>query len=203
MGAANFYRRNASKVYAICMGYEDSVFDDDGNETDEKEYRQPETWEVQDTLENIRERLTEVETFDTETLDGWDNDAPRSYPVMKLASWSKRRVFAGVDLEVEIIATANSGYHEGACLDYMVKTYVAGPEFNTVDLEDLAYYGDKVNKGLSKALAPHANAWLESTVKEVSSEMEKLFDKICGITLCHVATFSNGEAIYEAVKPQS
>lgn len=156
--------------------------------------------EVQDTIDNIRERLTEVDTFDTESLDGWDNDAPRSYPVTLLGKWSKRRVFAGVDLEVEIIATANSGYHEGACLDWTAKTYVAGHHYDTVDPEDLAYYGDKVNKGLSKALAKHANKWLETTVAEVSTEMEKLFDNICGITLNHIGTFSNGEAIYEAAK---
>jgi hypothetical protein len=93
---------------------------------------------------------------------------------------------------------ANSGYYEGACLDYAIQYYVAGNEVDEVDEDDLSYYGS-CNNGLAKIIAPKANAWLEKTKDEITNDLEEVFSKSCGIELRPIATFSNGETIYEPV----
>lgn len=197
MGTSNFYYKNASKVFAINMSREVPVLDDEGNETDETETQHPEQWECQDTLDYIAEQMEGAE-HNFNRVTGWNNDAPRSFPSTFIGKWWMEKSYAGVPIEVQIIATANSGYYEGACLDYDIKTFVSGNEYDEVDPCDLSYHGN-INNGLAKIIAPKANKWIEETKEQLSNDLEKLFAEVCGIVLEKVATFSNGETVYKQV----
>lgn len=195
MGASNFYYRNASKIYTVLMNMEVPVLDDEGNETDETETQYADEWELQDTIDGIVDRMKENSSYGFNHLKGWDNSAPRSYPVRLIGSWSIEKYYAGVSIEVIITATMNSGYHEGACLDWTIQTYVSGYERDEVEQNDLTYYGN-VNEGLSKIIAPKANKWLDTMKEKMSNDLEKVFSETCGIELKAVGTFSNGETVY-------
>lgn len=198
MGTSNFYYKNASRVYAICMNYEQPKLDDDMNETDETETVAPEEYEIKDRLDYIREKLIEGKKFKPVSLDGWDSNSPRSFPATYLAQWSSEKSFNDISVEIILQATANSGYYEGACLDWSLKTYVGGLETDVDYIkEDDFRYSDDANVGLATIMMKHAVKWLNKTTSEMTSDIEKIFEDVCEIKLRHIATFSNGETFYE------
>lgn len=198
MGTSNFYYKNASKVYAVCMPYEDFILDGEGNETDEKETRHPETFEVNDTLDFIRERLSETKNFDCDIKEGWNNNTPRSFPSENLATWTAHKIFGGVSVSIVITAVANSGYYEGACLDWFENIYVAGYERDKAECDDFEYYGN-LNKGISTIIAGAANKWITKTKTAMVYELEKVFDSVSEVKLQQLATMSNGEGVYKQI----
>lgn len=196
MGTSNFYYKNASKVYAICMNDEQPVLDDDDKETDEMETRYAESEDYDDTMDYIREKMQEVKEYNFNELSGTPNHNSRSFPGSLIGQWSIEKTYAGVSVEVIIIACSRSGYYEGACLDWYIDTYLAGNENDEIDADDLEYYG-KVNAGMSKIITPKANKWIDTMKDKMADDLEKVFAQCCGIELEVVATFSNGETIYK------
>ena len=196
MGTSNFYYTNASKVFAVCMNREVPVLDDEGNETGETTTEAPERWEIQDTIDNIREQM-KGDKYTYYKDEGWDSSAPRSYPCMNIGRWCVSKEYAGVEIYLTLRASLNSAYYEGACLDWEFDIQVNGSEVDEVDAEDISYYGT-VNSGLAKRIAGYANNWVSKTKEQMVNNLEKIFEEMSEIKLKRVATFSNGETIYEA-----
>ena len=196
MGTGNFYYKNASQIFAICMSREVPVLDEEGEETDEMEYQSSELDDINDTLSYIADTMEENKSYYFRRLEGWDHDNPRTFDGNFIGSWSIEKQYAGVSIEAIITAKANSGYYEGACLDFNIETFVAGNERDEVEEDDLTYYGT-INKGLAKILAPKANAWLINAKDKLCNDLELLFGNVCEVKLKRVATFNNGETIYE------
>lgn len=201
MGTSNFYYKNASRVYAIGMNYEANKIDDDGNETDEKETVYPDEWEIMDELDNIQENMKGYEYGFTERVSSYPE--LRSFPSSPIGTWYIEKQYAGVWIEVHLSVVANSGYYEGACLDYITQLYMGGNEIDEMNADDLAYYSDKINIGLAKSILKHVNKWIDKTRTQMEADAEKLFAEMCGIELSPIATFSNGETIYKQVKKAS
>jgi hypothetical protein len=199
MGTGNFYYKNASKVFAINMNGERPVVDEDGNETDEMETSYPEQWECEDTRDNIQEQMKSNTKYRYQSVDGYNHDAPRSFPSVFIGSWSTDKDYAGVNIQCSITAMSNSGYYEGACLDWEVHCYVASNERDEVDAEDLEYYGT-AKPGISKRIAQYANKWLDVVKEQMILDLEQLFEQNCEITLKRIATASNGETFYQKVE---
>lgn len=195
MGTSNFYCTNASKVFAVCMNREVPVLDDEGNETGETTTEAPEQWEIQDTIDNIREQM-KTDQYKYYKDEGWDSSAPRSYSSMKIGCWCISKEYAGVEIYLTIEASLNFGYYEGACLDWEFNIHVNGSEADEVEADDLSYYGT-VNSGLAKRIARYANNWVNKIKEQMVNDLEKIFEEMSEIKLKRVATFSNGETIYE------
>lgn len=183
MGTSNFYYRNTSKVYAVLMT--ETVINDDT----EEEIRNPESWEIEDFIENVQEQFEVHKNFTK--LDEWDNNAPYSYPIRKIGEIINTKTFGNTDIGVRVIITLNSGYYEGACFDYTKEILVDGYEYDNIEPDDF----NTGNKGLNKILCTHASKWAENQLKHLSMLVENIFaenSKCLKVT----ATFSNGETIY-------
>lgn len=197
MGTSNFYYKNASKVYAICMNSEQPKLDDDGNETEEMETVYAEQEDYNDTRDYVAEKMKEVEGYNFSTLSGSPNNDLRSFEGSLIGQWSIDKTYGDVNVEVIIVACSRAGYYEGACLDWYIDTYICGYENDDINADDFEHYSDKMNAGMAKIIAPKANKWIETMKDKMAADLEKVFAECCGIELEVVATFSNGETIYK------
>lgn len=197
MGASNFYCKNASNIFPVFMSYEDTVLDEDGEETSETETVYPDEWQIKDELDYFKEQLVN-DKYRCIDLDEWDGQ--RSYPSQSIKQWSICKAFAGVDVEVMITAKVTSGYHEGACLDWKIEGYLGGHDTNgDFDITDFTHYCD-YNTGVAAFTYPKTIKWFEATKDAMIAEMEEIFARLSGVKLKVVARFSNGETMYETVK---
>lgn len=202
MGTSNFYYKNASRVYAICMSRECDVLDEDGNETGETEYRSPESYECEDTLEFIRESILESGG----DYYNWakSRSSLRSYEGGYLGSLRSIKQYGDINIEMYVHAFYRIGYYEGACLDWELEIMVDGIECDD-DIDwahDMVYDGrySSMSSGLKAMLAKKAENWMRSESDRLSDAMEKVFDETSEVKMRKVATFSNGETIYEKIE---
>lgn len=196
MGASNFHYVNASRVFSICESYEIPVLDDDGKETDETEYFYPDSDDFECKVDNIKSLLKEsgesfwgVETRSREEL--------RSYPTTFIGTIYRRKTFGDIEAEVEIHCFARSGYYEGACLDYEVQINIDGYEVDDV-AEHFKTANSSMNEGMLTIQAANAEKWASKAETELADVAEEVFAK-CSTQYTKVATFSNGETLYQKV----
>lgn len=185
MSTGNFYYKNASHVFAICMN------NDEGEGMEE--------WEVQDQLDYIQSEMESIKGFTFYPENGWRNDGLRSYPSRNIGEWRKEKEYGGVSCEVIIEAFATSGYYEGACLDYEIRILLEGNECEEIDPEDFSYYSRDINKGMAKIIAAKAEKWIENTKDEMINKLEELFTRVSDYNLRCLGHASNGEAFYEKI----
>jgi hypothetical protein len=104
-------------------------------------------------------------------------------------------MFGDIEIEVRIIGQIVSAYYEGASLDFVV-------EFNGEENKELDFYWDfdnsEMNKGLQVLQNKNAIKWAEKTKTELIELIEEVFTKVSE-PLNVVASFSNGETIYQKV----
>ena len=104
-------------------------------------------------------------------------------------------MFGYIEIEVKIIGQVVSAYYEGASLDFVV-------EFNGEENEELDFYWDfdnsDMNRGLQVLQNKNAIKWAEKTKTELIRLIEEVFTKVSQ-PLNVVASFSNGETIYQKV----
>ena len=193
MGTNNFARMNASKVYAVCMDYEDMVFDDEGNETEETEMRSCDKEDFESVVDYVEELMQDHREL---YVSGGDDEPDRNYRGTAIAQFRKRKDFGDVEVQVILTAMIYSAYYEGANLDWKVGYSTDGDENS---LEDLEFYHSEMNAGLKKIQQKNAEKWAEKTTTEMVEKLEAIFDKV-STPLNYLGSFSNGEAIYELAK---
>jgi hypothetical protein len=197
MGTSNFYYRNTSKIYAVCMSYEDDVLDDEGNPTGEKETRNCEEFEVDDEICYIKEILSENPYFQKDY--GHDNHNNRNFPSWVLGTFSAQKQYGRNDIEVKITCVMRSGYYEGACLDYNIE-YISGTSGGDEEIDpesvksDFMWYG--TNPGIGAMHASKAVRWAENKKDEICTFIEQKYEEI-SMPLRVIARASNGETWYE------
>ena len=223
MGASNFARGNTSKVFAVLMDTEETFKEcsecghkhydyeyslDTLNECEngcegatfseeQTEYRSCESYEYDDFKEYLREtaqeEIKELKNIWYKEESGSDND--RNYCATNLFSYSTSKMFGDIEIEVKIIGQIVSAYYEGASLDFAV-------EFNGEENEELDFYWDfdnsDMNRGLQVLQNKNAIKWAEKTKTELIRLIEEVFTKVSE-PLNVVASFSNGETIYQKV----
>lgn len=185
MGASNFYNKNASRIFACELEDE---------------------WSFDDLVENLR--LTLEEDLNYNGYSEPQNDGDRSYPMNYIAE--KRVSFDYKDFTVyaTIKAGIRSAYYDGCNLDWHLEydwdygyNEEMTPDFfiSRILVEDL-----ELNLGYGESNAARYALWASKKLgqlgQQLIDELEVVYAKYCGIELRRVATFSNGESIYEEAK---
>lgn len=192
MGASNFYNKNASNVYAVLMDYEDVVFDENGNETEETQMVQCESWDYEDLVDYVNELMDEQKLFKVSDRVEFGNN--RNYEGTAIKSFVSYKTFGNVEVEVLLTAVIRSGYYEGANLDWELN-YYAGSGYD--DILDLTYEFESQNdnQGMAKIQCRNAEKWATKEGERMVEALEDIFTQISN-PLQVVARFSNGETIY-------
>lgn len=195
MGASNFYNRNAKNVYAVLMDYEDVVFDEDGNETEETQMVACESWDYDNLVDYVTELMDEQKVFNSvDRVEFYNN---RNYEATGIKSLVSYKSFGDVEVEVLLTAVVRSGYYEGANLDWEIN-YYAGSGYD--DILDLTYEFESQyeNQGMAKIQKRNAEKWATKVGEQMIEELERIFTQVSK-PLEVVARFSNGETIYKEV----
>ena len=200
MATSNFYYKNASKVFAIGLDYERPILDDDYNETEENEIVSCDEFEYKMQIENIQEQLKENKgIFDYSEYEKNSQLDNRNFSASYIGTLSISKNFGDNNVEVNINCFSRAGYYEGACLDFETEIIMDNYETdNTEDVEDGFEYSNyfDINKGMGKIQARNAQKWANKIHSLMVETVEKTFEN-CSTCFKKVATFSNGETIYE------
>ena len=202
MGTSNFARGNTSRVFAVLMDeevefsicsecgehhYEEQKICDNGCEDSEMEIqnesRAVEQFDVEDFVEFVREVAKESAPKDIQYSKEDGSDRDRNYCASNLFSYRASKWFGDLEVEVQIVAKMRSGYYEGASLDF---------EFTIFD----AFDQSDMNNGMKVIQQRHAERWVDRAKEQLIALTEQVFEQV-SMPLRVVATFSNGETIYE------
>ena len=201
MGTSNFHNVNASNVYAVLMDYEDVVYDERGNETDETEYRSPDTWEcdmfIKDIKEDAKEKAPVIGFSYHHTCDS-DPHELRSYSSIPLFQFYRSKKFGDIDVTVNINCLLRVGYYEGANLDWFITYDVMGSNTDELDFIYHTEWQSNMPAGMIKIQNKHAETWASNTADELIDVTEEFF-KEHSMPLGVSARFSNGETWYSKV----
>lgn len=201
MGTSNFYYRNASKVFAICLDYEQPILDEDGNETDENETVSCSEIEYSEQIENVQYHMQENKGVfsysESEINSQFDN---RNFCARFVGSLSANKKFGDVYVDIQINAFSRAGYYEGACLDWELSIDVDQYNYDNIedvlsDLKDCNITSYTMNVGMVKIQSKNIQKWLIKVKDELVKLVEKSFEN-ASTCFVRVGTFSNGETIY-------
>ena len=223
MGASNFHRGNTSKVFAVLMDREETFkecpecgeihikytySEEDFNNlvccevdlVEQTAYVSPDEYEYDDLKDYIRETAQEEiknrKDIRFKEESGSDND--RNYCATDLFSFNTSKMFGDIEISVKIIGQIVGAYYEGASLDFSVEFNDEEYTNDEPDFEWLFEYQSEMNKGLQVLQNRNAIKWAEKTKTELIELIEEVFTKV-SMPLNVVASFSNGETIYQKV----
>lgn len=240
MGTSNFAPKiNTSHIYAVLMNREETFkrCDDCGtkhyeweydldtltkcvdcesvNLTEETESVPPESWDKDDLIDQIQDRIT-AEGGTTYNYSNKDNES-----FGQLDKWER---FEGVDIEICAVAIIQYGYYEGATLDFLMSATVDTDEFNLstgssydVEFKDVAeavinsieWFAEDESlfdeDGVlladeRKRLETEIMDWIEQSYSELVQKMDKILSDFAEYKLGVSARFSNGETWYSTIK---
>lgn len=197
MATGNFCNKNASKIYACLMQYEQPVLDDDGNETEELEYVSPDSFEMDNFIESVQEELSQIKKYDFYKDSTWDFD--RSYPGQCIGVLYTSRYFGDIDISIDLKVILRSAYYDGANLDWEI---LINNEYSN---EEVDYFieneleNSEMNAGIKKIQTKNIQNWIEKTITDMRENVEKIFEKF-STPLIVEARFSNGETIYKKIE---
>jgi hypothetical protein len=198
MGAPNFGRGNASKIYTMFFPTEEFVLNEDGEETEELEYIHPELDEIEEGIADIKWQLKELH-YGSHSGSDRRNDGETF-----LVNLKQYKNYGDLEAYVEIYCFLEHGYHEGARLDWRINLGFNNSDFDDeIDLsqiQDEYGYSSDLSVGLQKILSPKVLVWLEKTKQEMIEKVEDVYDEVSGLKLKLDGVFSNGEAIYSEIK---
>lgn len=191
MATCNFSALNGT-IFAYAMAYED-------DETKETVY--PDGWEVEEFEDTILYELQDIDFQpDTNNRIYVNGDY---FPCLAYKSISKD--FGGMEFCIDIQVFTRSGYYEGKNVDYKLRCYWYNGWENEVDLDadvtDFIYdlkQNDIFNAGLCTILGRKIFRWLNDMAVTETERLDKTLAKVTE-TYKKVATFSNGEAVYEKI----
>lgn len=206
MGTSNFSRPNASKVFACLMSedvficedcgdysYETTKCESCGSTNGNLETRPPDDCEVEEFRRSVRTSLSEIPNVYYRDKEGYCHRRSK----INLATLIVEKVFAGVSIEIVLEVTMELGYYAGAQLDWDLTYYADGYENDTEPIEEWKYQALKEhNAGLVRMLQPKVEKWLEKAKNKLIEDVENVFTEVT-TPLIRVATFSNGESIYQ------
>ena len=186
MATSNFYNENASNIYAVLMNYED----EEGNTV------APEYWECEDTIEELKNGLKELQT---ETINQYDDCwGHNNCETTELGRLQVSKEYADVEVTVTINSILRHGYYEGANLDWYIQFEVDGCDMDEIDFDDMFWRSD-LPKGMQVIQQTNAERWAENVRDELIEVMEGYYKKVSQYELTVSARFSNGETWYEKV----
>ena len=104
------------------------------------------------------------------------------------------------DITIEIKCYLRSAYYEGCNLDYEINYSCYQCDYDNIQdlIKDARYYSDYENNGMTKLQSKNLEKWLNSGTEQLINEVEKIFTDYT-TPLNKVATFSNGETIYNKI----
>jgi hypothetical protein len=202
MSTGNFYYKNASKVFAIGLSYEQPILDEDGNETDENESVSCDEFQYQEQIANVQYHMEENKgKFSYSDYEQKSQSDNRNFSARFVGSLSASKYFGDVNIDIQINAFSRSGYYEGACLDWELCVNVDSTSYEDVDeieydFENGYVRSNNMNEGMLKIQAKNAQKWANKVKAELIEAVEKAFEK-SSTCFVRVATFSNGETIYQ------
>jgi hypothetical protein len=198
MGTSNFYNVNAKRVYAILMGYDRPVLDDEGEETSETEYSHPDEWESDDFIADIKFCAREFADKNAITYYQFCDEDPhelRSYASAQLFQFYTHKKYGDVTITICINCVARIGYYEGANLDWYV-TYDLGNGVNAdIDFQSDFYYLSDMPTGMKEIQYKNAEIWAYYETDRLIDLTEQFFEET-STPLIVTARFSNGETCY-------
>lgn len=218
MGAANFGRTNASKIFTVlmpqeenfceCLGCNEKHFDYDEDYIKQgevcpncgslevsydTEYVHSEREEIDELFSDISSELDEISS--SYKSGGGYRDGETF-----LASVSSSKSYGDVEIHVELDCHAEHGYHEGAKLDWELSIHIEGSEYDEIDLSNLKKEFEYFYlSGFSTILSNKAFAWIEKTKVELIEKVEKVYEKYSGVKLELIGVASNGESYYKQI----
>jgi hypothetical protein len=154
--------------------------------------------DVEDFVEFVREVAKESAPKDIQYSEENGSDRDRNYNASNLFSYKISKWYGDLEVEVQIVATMVSGYYEGASLDFEF-TIFDGDSFSDSDNSVENLFGNNcscMNQGLLKIQQRHAEVWVDRAKDQLIALTEQVFEQV-SMPLRVVATFSNGETIYE------
>lgn len=207
MGAPNFGRLATDNIYAIWMGRDVEVLDEEGMPTGETDYEYPESWEIEDDLVGFGEvfNTTFKPKLSKRITSDWTGDKDELFSLSSFKNYSDKYT-SYIDVEVRLEAVIEAGYHEGAAFNFVYAVYLDGYRHSDSwdSVEDIVIDLDYANHNMSEVkktqVEKWANKWAKSELEYLAKQANKFFAHVCGHKLIKVAQFSNGEAIYQEVK---
>lgn len=175
MGARNFSTGNASKIYTMFFPTEEPILDECGNETEEVVYEHPESWEIEEGIESIKNLLTELPYSDFEL-------SKNNTDIIGLRA---NKYYGDVEVGVEILCFLEHGYHEGARLDWKINFLIDSSEYdNEINLSNIKTefaYCSELTRGMQSILSKKALAWMEKTKAEMIGKVEDVYEQVSDI----------------------
>jgi hypothetical protein len=215
MGTSNFSRGNTSRVFAVLMNeevefsicsecgehhYEEQERCDNGCEDSvleiQNESRAVERYEIDDFMDYVREVAKESAPKDIQYSKEDGSDRDRNYCGHDLFSYRMSKWYGDIEIEVQIVAKMVSGYYEGASLDFDVTVFDGNSFSDSDDAVLYAFDQSDMNEGMKVIQQRHAELWVDRAKSELIILIEQVFEQV-SMPLRVVATFSNGETIYE------
>lgn len=201
MATSNFYTENCSRYYVIGTAKYFTQEDIDANDWDPEmlgEYDEDGTrLDYEYERDNIFEGLQAI---------GWEQGEGET-----LATYTEYLCYGGCNFSLVLKVQINSGYYEGACMDFDGSLEVYDNNGQMVDLYDAfgnyAPTEDDVREdnwtglqGLSNMQARNIIKYLSSVIADRANQAEKVFSQFAEYELCIVGRFNSGEALYGKIE---
>ena len=198
MATLNFYTENCSRYYVIGTAKFFTQEDIDANEMEPEmlgEYDADGTeFNYECERDNILDGLEAI---------GWEAGEGET-----LATYTANFGYGGCGFSLVLKAKINSGYYEGACMDFDGTLTVYDNEDNCVNEYDaFGYYAPKEEhvcednwtgkQGLSNMQAKNIIKYISSIIANRTKQAEKVFSQFAECELNGVGRFCNGETLYE------
>ena len=217
---------NTEEKYSECLECDEKQWEWEGDYIEEgevcscgskdikhdTEYRSCEDFEVSDLKYYIRELAEQKQgifRYTEENGSGSDNQ----YNAYELFSFYTSKSFGDIEVECQITASMVGAYYEGASLDWDFEIYNGGEWVSVedgyytttendiiIDLFSVGYsdcYGSDMSSGLRTIQSKNATKFAEKTKTEMVDLIETVFEQVSN-PLQVVATFSNGETVYQS-----
>ena len=201
MATSNFYTENCSRYFVIGTAKYYTQEDIDANEMEPEmlgEYDENGTeFNYECERDNILEGLEAI---------GWKNGEGET-----LATYTEDLYYGGCGFSLVLKAQINSGYYEGACMDFDGTVTVYDNEGECVNEYDAfgryAPTEDDVREdnwtglqGLSNMQARNLIKYISSVIAERTNQAEKVFSQFAEQEFCLVGRFNSGEALYGKIE---
>lgn len=201
MATSNFYTKNCSHIFVIGTAKYYTQEDIDANEMNPEmlgEYDADGTHFVYESeLDNILEGLESI---------GWESGEGAT-----LATYTENFFYGECEISLTLKALINSGYYEGACLDFDGILTVYDNEDNFVNEYDaFGSYAPKEedvridnwtgSQGLSSMQAHNIIEYISSIIDNRTNQAERVFSQFAEHELILAGMFGNGEVLYNEEK---
>lgn len=201
MATSNFYMENCSRFFVLGTAKYYTQEDIDANEMEPEmlgEYDADGTeFNYECERDNILEGLEAI---------GWKAGEGNT-----LATYTENFLYGGCEFSLTLQAQINSGYYEGACMDFDGTLTVYdnnGEEVNEYDAfgryvpteDDVREDNWTGLQGLSNMQAHNIIKYISFIIAERTNQAEKVFSQFAEHELTLAGRFGNGEALYNEVE---